>query len=61
MLLRKLEEFRQNYQNSILICSICSKLDGDRVYIPQHTRWCCTNCLRKNFIPSFRRIEKLTS
>jgi len=57
-LLRKLEEFRQNYRDSILVCSVCSKLDGDRVYIPRHKCWYCTDCLKKGVIPSFRKLRK---
>ena len=57
-LLRKLEDFRQNYRDSILVCSICSKLDGDRVYYPRHKCWYCTDCLRKGVIPSLKELRK---
>ena len=56
--LRKLEDFQQYYQDSILVCSVCSKLDGDRVYIPRHKCWYCTDCLKKGVIPSFRKLGK---
>ena len=57
-LLRNLEAFQQHYQDSILVCSVCSKLDGDRVYIPRHKCWYCTDCLKKGFIPSLRKLGK---
>jgi len=56
-LLRKLEDFQQHYQDSILVCSVCSKLDGDRVYIPRHKCWYCTDCLKKGVIPSLRKMR----
>ena len=60
-LLRKLEDFRQKYSDSILECSACSKLDGDRVYIPRHKCWYCTDCLKKGNIQSLRKLRKRPS
>ncbi len=60
-LLRKLEDFRQNYHDSILVCGICSKLDGDRVFIPSHKCWYCTDCLKKSLIPSLRKLKNIDS
>jgi len=57
-LLRKLEDFRQDYRDSILVCSACSKLDGDRVYFPRHKCWYCTDCLKNGGIPSLRKLGK---
>ena len=57
-LLRKLEDFRQNYRDSILVCSACTKLDGDRVYFPRHKCWYCTDCLKNGGIPSLRKLRK---
>lgn len=60
-LLRELENFRQSYRNSILVCKICLRLDGDRVYIPRHKCWYCTDCMKKNFIPTRKSMRKLVS
>ncbi|MFW9896189.1 MAG: hypothetical protein ACFFD7_10330 [Candidatus Thorarchaeota archaeon] len=48
-LLRELEEFRQIYRDSIIVCGICGKLDGDRVYVPRHKRWYCKDCFSRGF------------
>ncbi len=56
--LRGLEEFSQSYHDSILVCAICSKLDGDKVYIPWHKSWYYTDCLKKGFIYSSKKKSK---
>jgi hypothetical protein len=57
-LLRELENFRQKFRDSIVVCKICSQTDGDRVYIPRHRCWYCTDCLRKAVIPSLKKLGK---
>ena len=56
-LLRELEDFRQSYRDSVLVCGICLRLEGDRVYIPSHKCWYCTDCLRKGVIPSLKKVK----
>jgi len=57
-LLREIEDFQQSYEDSILVCKVCLRLDGDRVYIPRHGCWYCTDCLKKGVIPSLRKYKK---
>lgn len=57
-LLRELENFRQKFRDSIVVCKVCSQTEGDRVYIPRHKCWYCTDCLKKGIIPSLRKLGK---
>jgi hypothetical protein len=60
-LLRELEDFRQNYRDSIIVCRICSRIEGDRVYYPRHKCWYCTDCMKKGFIPSKKDFKRMVS
>ncbi len=60
LLLRELEDFRESFKNSIIVCGVCSKLEGDRVYVPRHKCWYCTDCMKKNFIPTRKSMKKLS-
>lgn len=57
-LLRELEDFRQSYRNSIIVCGVCSRIEGDRVYIPRHKCWYCTDCMKKNIIPTRKSMRR---
>ena len=59
-LLRELEDFRESFHNSILVCGVCNRTEGDRVYIPRHKCWYCTDCMKKNLITTRRSMRKLS-
>lgn len=55
--LKKIEELRESFERSIVICSICSKSDGDRVFYPRLNMWFCKDCLDKGIIPTKRDLS----
>lgn len=57
-LLRELEDFCESFSNSIIVCGVCSKVEGDRVYVPRHKCWYCTDCMKKNYIPTRKSMRK---
>ena len=58
-LLRELEDFRESFHNSIIVCGVCNRIEGDLVYMPRHKCWYCTDCMKKNFIPTRRSMRRL--
>ena len=56
-LLREIEELRESFDRSIVICAICSRSDGDRVFYPRLNMWFCKDRLDKGVIPSKRDLS----
>jgi hypothetical protein len=56
-LLKEIEELRESFRKSIIVCSICSKSDGDRVFYPRLDMWFCKDCLDKGVIPTKRDLS----
>ena len=56
-LLQEIEDFKMKFRRSIVICPICMRSDGDRVFYPQHDMWYCKDCLDKGVIPTKRDLS----
>ena len=55
-LLNEIEGLTMKFKRSIVVCAICNKTEGDRVFVPRLDMWFCKDCFDKGFIPSKRDI-----
>jgi hypothetical protein len=55
--LNQIEELRMILKSSIVVCAVCNRTEGDRIFYPRLDMWFCKDCLDKGVIPTKRDLS----